>query len=378
MDPPPLPRRCRPSNAPRIHAPGAIWPILAVLAVVALLSLPTLTGSALETAGGTVGPTAAAAADSGCPPVNLPTPICHVFVIFMENQNESWVMRHAPFQEYLAKTYAFAPDYYSVIHYSYPNYVAATSGTETNYLNLHNEKNVVDLIKKAPGNLTWMAYFEDMPHPCDNTTAAGYRVAHNPFVFYTDIRDNQSYCQARDVNFTSYYASAKAGTLPNYAFFGPNSTHSCWKPGSGERLCDAWLRTFVSPMINSTEFNHTVIFITYDEGLETDYSGINGSSGGGHVYTVAVSPYACHGYSSTTQYNHYNLLTTTEWLLGLGRTGTNDSWTTHPPMKDLFCFGNSTGGAGGPSPPQGAGPLADSPSVPVAQAVVRSRVGLRG
>ena len=191
MDPPPLPRRCRPSNAPRIHAPGAIWPILAVLAVVALLSLPTLTGSALETAGGTVGPTAAAAADSGCPPVNLPTPICHVFVIFMENQNESWVMRHAPFQEYLAKTYAFAPDYYSVIHYSYPNYVAATSGTETNYLNLHNEKNVVDLIKKAPGNLTWMAYFEDMPHPCDNTTAAGYRVAHNPFVFYTDIRDNQ-------------------------------------------------------------------------------------------------------------------------------------------------------------------------------------------
>ena len=37
-------------------------------------------------------------------------------------------------------------------------------------------------------------------------------------------------------------------------------------------------------------------------------------------------------------YDTVSLLTTTEWLLDLGRTGHNDSWTRSPPMTDLFTF----------------------------------------
>jgi hypothetical protein len=333
------PRRGR---APRVVVTGV--PPGLVLAVLLLTSPGLPLGGDSAATGSVHSLPAANNTSSSCPQLTLPTPICHVFVIFLENQNESWVMKYGSFEEYVAKAFASASDYFSVEHYSYPNYVAATSGTATNYMNLHNEKNVVDLIRNAAGNLSWMAYLEDMPKPCENATAPGYRVAHNPFVFYTDIWDNQSYCQAHDVNFTSWYATAKSGNVPNYAFFGPNSTHSCWMAGSGVKVCDPWLRKFVSPMINSTYFASTAIFITYDEGPDTDLSGINGTTGGGHIYTAVVSPYACRDYASTTQYNHYDLLTTTEWLLGLGRTGYNDSWSQHPPMYDLFCFpGNSTG-----------------------------------
>jgi len=296
-------------------------------------------------------------------------------VIFLENQNVSWVLHHAPFQEYLAAKYAFASQYYSVIHYSYPNYVAATSGSETNYQHVHNKKNVVDLIRNATGKQTWMAYYEDMPTPCDNTTAPGYRTAHNPFVFYQDIWDNPSLCKPHDVNLTDFYAAENTSHMSNYVFIGPNSTHSCWQTGSGERICDPWLRGFVSPMVNSTWFKSSAIIVTYDEGLRTDFSGINGTKGGGHIYTAVVSPYACAGHNSTVQYNHYNLMTTTEWLLGLGRTGYNDSWTLHPPMYDMFCFPtNGTGGV--PVGWTGSGHLAGTTPTGIVQATWRTRDSL--
>jgi hypothetical protein len=313
----------------------------------------------------------AATTNSSCPSLKLPTPICHVIIIFLENQNVSWVLHHAPFQEYLAAKYAFASQYYSVIHYSYPNYVAATSGSETNFIHVHAKKNIVDLIRAANGTQTWMAYYEDMPVPCDNMTAPQYRIAHNPFVFYADIWNNPSLCKPHDVNFTALYAAENTSHMPNYVFIGPNNTHSCWQSGSGEKACDPWLRGFVSPMVNATWFKSAAIFITYDEGLRTDFSGINGTKGGGHVYTAVVSPFACMGHNSTTQYNHYNLMTTSEWLLGLGRTGYNDSWTLHPPMYDMFCFPNGTGGV--PVIWLGVSHLPATSSVSIAQATPRSR-----
>jgi hypothetical protein len=98
-------------------------------------------------------------------------------------------------------------------------------------------------------------------------------------------------------------------------------------------------------MLNQSFFNDSVFFITYDEGAFNSTLGANGTAGGGHVYTVAVSPYACTGFQSHYNYSHFNLLTTTEWLLGLNRTGTNDSWSLHRPMTDLFCFPPGSVGA---------------------------------
>ncbi|MFI5414165.1 MAG: hypothetical protein ACHQ16_00610, partial [Candidatus Lutacidiplasmatales archaeon] len=65
------------------------------------------------------------------------------------------------------------------------------------------------------------------------------------------------------------------------------------------------------------------------------------------------SPYAVPGFNSSTQYDDYNLLTSTEWLLGLGHTGHNDNWSANSPMQDLFSFPNKK--LHGPGLPVGPG-----------------------
>jgi hypothetical protein len=272
---------------------------------------------------------------SACAPQKFPTPICHVFIIFLENQDSYAVFQKAPFQAYLAHKYAYAGNFYSIEHYSFPAYVAATSGFLTNFIHPMNQTNVVDLMHSRTPSPTWGAYLEGMTTPCNQTHTSDYRVAHNPFVWYADVYNNRSSCKAHDMNFTGWSNALNKSVIPNYGFFGPNSTHSCWR---GVVKCDHWLGPWLSPLINDSFFNSSVFFIVYDEGFLNDTQSANGSVGGGHVYLSAVSPFACPGFVSHNNYTHYNLLTTTEWLLGLGRTGNNDNWTQHPPMQDLFCF----------------------------------------
>ncbi len=142
--------------------------------------------------------------------------------------------------------------------------------------------------------------------------------------------------------------------IPNYAFFSPAPVDDCWKYGLTS--CDKWLHGWLTPLINkSAVFSHSVFFITYDEGWVNDTQSSNGTAkGGGHVALLAVSPYACKGNTSQVPYNHYDLLTTTEWLLGLGNlpNPAQNNWTADPPMKDLFCFppSNGSGAPAGGSP----------------------------
>jgi acid phosphatase len=274
---------------------------------------------------------------SACPSLNLSTPICHVFIVFLENLNEPWVMAHGPFERYLAQKYAFAADFYSIEHYSFPAYTATTSGVANNYQHVLKLQNVVDSLNGHSPALSWGAFMQGMPYACDPTHSAQYRSAHNPFVYYADIWGNQTYCKSHDVGFSAWNQAVANNQTPNYGFFSPNITNECW--ASNITVCDTFLRQWMSPMLNDSFFQSSVFFLTYDEGSGNSTLGANGSVGGGHVYTAAISPYSCAGYSSTYNYTHYNLLTTTEWLLGLNGTGNaNDSWSLHPPMKDLFCF----------------------------------------
>ncbi|MCI4332331.1 MAG: alkaline phosphatase family protein [Thermoplasmata archaeon] len=308
---------------------GGLLAGLAAVGLLLVVPFPTGTPAGNGRASGSV--------QSACPTLNLTTPICHVFLVFLENRDEPFVMSHAPFERYLAHKYAFAGNFYSIEHYSFPAYTASTSGVANNYQHVMKLRNVVDLLNARSPNLTWDAFFQGMPYPCDQSAGHQYRAAHNPFVYYADIWGNQSYCQAHDVGFSKWNRDVARNQTPNYGFFSPNITNECWD--SNIHVCDTFLRTWMSPLINDSFFQSSVFFVTYDEGSPGSTLGANGTTGGGHVYTAAVSPYACPGYNSTYNYTHYNLLTTTEWLLGLNGTGNpNDSWTLHPPMKDLFCF----------------------------------------
>jgi Phosphoesterase family len=266
----------------------------------------------------------------------FPTPIEHVVVVLMENQNYSTVLADGPFEAYLARTYAVATNDYSVHHYSVPSYLAATSGIDDVGFSTYSAANIGDLADAA--DRSWAAFEQGMPYPCDTTTnwADGYDVDHNPFVMYKDIADNATRCDAHDLTWSSWTGDVAAGTIPNYSFVTPNTTND--DHNSTIPVGDAWLKSWLSPLLNdSTIFTDTAFLISYDESGTDSSPTVNGSSGG-QVYTVVVSPYS-RALSSDTFYNTFSLLTTAEWLLGLpGGTLGSDSWTEHSPMYGLFAF----------------------------------------
>ncbi|MFZ1022761.1 MAG: alkaline phosphatase family protein [Thermoplasmata archaeon] len=315
---------------------------------------------------------------------DFPTPIQHLIVLFMEDQNIADVLAQGPFERYLATNFAFAQDYDSITSDSLNNYEYATSGAEAD----SSASNVANLVN-ASGE-TWMDYGESMPSPCDTTDSLNinttlppsiigsdpdyivYDTNHTPFVHYLSAYSQfiggnaTAYCQAHVVNLDEWDQALASGTIPNYVWITPNDTdddHDC--PPTPTNCSgaiahgDAWLRAFLNPFLNSSLFASSAILLTYDYNDTEGYV-----VGPANVYFAAISPFAHRYFTSSVPYNPYNILTTTEYLLGLGHTGHNDGWTQIPPMTDLFNFNptfvltgtvmNSTGPVAG-APVEGDG-----------------------
>ncbi len=284
---------------------------------------------------------------------DFPTTIQHVVVIMDENKEWSTVWEHGPYEVSLARTYANLSQFYAIRQASWPSYVAATSGdTPPAGPTPINVQNLADLTT-AHGE-TWAQWSESAVGTCDRTdnVAHLYDTAHVPFVWYDDVYGNSAECNADVVpmTLTQMQTAFASGTLPNYLFITPNVyddghtySRTCTpgvtnQPIAETECADAWLQALLNPLIGNTPlFAHTAVFITYDQTQTSDNSGSIVGASGGHVYASVVSPVVIPGYSATTPYTDTNLLTTTEWLLGLpGGTLQNDNWTLHPPMEDLF------------------------------------------
>jgi hypothetical protein len=281
-----------------------------------------------------------------------PTPIRHVFVIYFENQEYNTTFANGPYEASLARTYANASQYYSYGHYSLPNYLAATSGLWTNSFQVTRAMNIAHLATSA--GLTWKQYSESIPYPCDPTSNGTYDIYHSPFMMYSYVASNPARCDRDVVGLSNFTTALDDHAAPNYALIVPNNTDD--DHDTNVSVGDAWLQQWLSPILKMPAFKTSVFFITYDEGT-TDWGVKGNNTGGGHLYFVAVSPYANKGYSSPTKYTDFNLLTTTEWLLGLGHTGMNDNWSQYPPMTDLFNFS----GAGSANVPAGSASVSSPP-----------------
>ncbi|MCI4331921.1 MAG: alkaline phosphatase family protein [Thermoplasmata archaeon] len=294
----------------------------------------------------------------------FPTPIQHVVVVYLENAEASTVLASGLFEEGLYDSYAHAPNAFSICHPSEPNYLAGTSGSPhgrcgTDAYTQISATNIGDLLETK--NRSWAGYMESMPSPCDLSNAYPYAVKHNPFVFYRDIVTNSSRCRSHDLPLSSWNASVAKGTIPSYSFITPNLRHD--GHDTSVAFADRWLKGWLTPLLSSRWYAHTVFFVTYDEG--TSNRGANGTTGGGHIYLATVSPFTSVGASVRTNVTLVNLLTTTEWLLGLGQLGRSDNWSAHPPMTALFDF-PPTAGASPPNPLalSSAGGLWAVPGVP--------------
>lgn len=270
---------------------------------------------------------------------SLPTPIQHVVVIYFENSNRTNTLTGSYFR-YLADTYAQASHYYAVCHPSAPNYLAGTGGTPlqcgSDGYKVYNSTNLGGLLQNA-GISSWSGFMESMPKPCDTSTSGLYVVKHNPFVYYSNILSSPTFCAQHDQNLTAWTTDVSAGTVPTFSWITPNMDNDGHQTSMA--YASNWLHGFLSPLVNDSWFASTAYLITVDEATGSgSSSGYNGTTGG-NVYFTLVSPYAHKGYTSTVDYSHYNMLTTVEWLLGLGSTGHNDGTSKFPAMKDLFQFG---------------------------------------
>jgi acid phosphatase len=244
----------------------------------------------------------------------------HVFIIVLENHEYGGVIGNpaAPYLNSLARSYGLATNYYGAAHPSLPNYLALTAGSTFGIASdctgcFVSARNIADQVD-ASGR-SWKAYMEDLPGPCYlGAFSGGYALKHDPFLYYTDIRNDPARC-ARVVPFTQFNADLAAGALPNYSWITPNLCHDMHD--CGVAAGDAWLGGVVPSILASPAWRSGgVLFITFDEGSTS--AGCCGDSYGGHVATLVISPLGRRGFRSGVAENHYSLLRAVEdaWRLG--------------------------------------------------------------
>jgi phosphatidylinositol-3-phosphatase len=261
----------------------------------------------------------------------------------LENENQAAVLQKGLFEKHLAQTYATASNYYAACHPSAANYLAITSGKTwqcgSDAYHVYSTTNLGTLVDAS--GLTWAAYDESMPKPCDKTSSGLYAVRHDPFLFYSDVVRDPAFCQSHVLNSKYFNQSAVSGTLPNLSFYTPNLLDD--GHNSNISFADRWLKEWLTLRLTESIFSSSVFFITYDESKNSD-AGYNGTAGG-KVYFAAVGPDVKADFQYKPNASPYNLLTTIEWLLGLGRTGHNDNWSLWPPMKSMFILPKENGPA---------------------------------
>jgi phosphatidylinositol-3-phosphatase len=259
----------------------------------------------------------------------------HVFIVVEENASYADVIGSSsmPYFNSLANTYGLATNYYANLHPSIPNYFELTVGktltiddSQTPQSFPVSDDNVVRELLAA--GKTWKSYAEDLPsagYTGGNT--AKYLVRHNPLAYMTDVQNTPAQAQNL-VPFSEFAADLPTANLPQYSFIVPNScddAHDC--PLS---TADAWLKTNIDPLINSSVFQKDgLLIIVFDEGNSLDFT-----QRGGHVAAVIISPFGKPAYKSIALYQHQSVLRL--MLEGLGVTKLPGDAATAPAMWEFF------------------------------------------
>lgn len=299
------------TNHPRVRATGATL----TLTVLALALLGSGCGSTrphqpqATPAEATPSPsvTAAAVQPSATQPCGVsqhpPQHYQHVVWILMENRDYPQIVgsSEAPYLNHLAQLCGLATDYRAITHPSLPNYIALTSGSTQGISDdgppSSHQLAVASIFSLLGGG--WASLDEAMPSPCDLSSTGEYATKHNPAVYYTNLA---SQCGRQDRPLTSPPDLSASFTMitPNLC----DDMHDC-----ATRSGDSWLSTEVPQLLDSPQYRsgQTAIFITWDEGIDTDQV----------VPTLVLAPTVVPGVRPATAYNHYSLLRTTEELLGL-------------------------------------------------------------
>lgn len=258
----------------------------------------------------------------------------HFFIIVDENKTYGSIIgnRQAPYINQLANRYALATNYSAITHPSFPNYLALTSGSTHGVTSDCNPPaagceldvpNIADEIQKS--GRSWKEYAESMPVNCYANNSGHYATKHNPFIYYSDIINNKTWCSSHVVPLTQLSEDLRTpATTPNFAMVTPDlcdDMHDC-SIATG----DGWLSKYVKLILNSKAFTSqpSVLVITWDEGNLLS----------NHIAAILAGRAVKSGYRSSTAYDHYSLLRTIEDVWQLPSLTANDQQAK--PMTEFF------------------------------------------
>jgi len=258
----------------------------------------------------------------------------HVIWVWMENHSYDTIIgsSQAPYINSLATECGLATNYHNISHPSLPNYIAATSGL--GYAAIKTFKSDCSPSKHcstpAPSIFgqgeTWKAYQESMPSNCFPGNSGEYAVRHNPPPYYSTLNG----CSTFDVPYPQLASDLASNTLPAFSFITPNVISDMHDGTIAQG--DSWLASNLPTIFNSPEYQSgsTAVFLTWDEGEggKATQCAANTTDVGCHVATIVISPSTQPGTTSSTLFNHYSLLGTTEQLLGLPQLGPASSFPT--------------------------------------------------
>jgi phosphatidylinositol-3-phosphatase len=251
----------------------------------------------------------------------------HVVWIWMENHSEEEIIGsgQAPYINSLASACGLASNYHNISHPSLPNYIGATSGLALASLaRFDSDCNPKRKCSTPAASVfaqvaSWRAYEESMPKNCDRRNKHEYAARHDPPPYYTTLAG----CAANDVPYTQLASDLTQGTLPAFSFVTPNLVDDMHDGSIAQG--DSWLSANLPAILRSSAYRagNVAVFVTWDEGEggSSNECAANTTDVGCHVATIVVSPSTAAGTNSSTLFNHYSLLRSTEQLLGVAALG---------------------------------------------------------
>jgi hypothetical protein len=257
-------------------------------------------------------------------PPRLVPDFAHIVVVVFENREFGSVIGNPQMPNYnrWAQENTLLTRHYAVTHPSLPNYLAliggGTFGITSNCTDCFVDAiSLPDLIE-ASGR-TWKTYQEDLPSLCYVGDTLYYAQKHNPFIYFTPIREDKERCERSVVPLSRL--DEDVPHLPDFVFITPNlcnSGHDCPLD-----QVDRWAGALMSRLLLGLEASPEpyLIILTWDEG-QGDHSccGLPVQAGG-RVATILISPQAKSGFQDNTPYTHYSLLKTIAEAWGLPYLG---------------------------------------------------------
>jgi hypothetical protein len=265
------------------------------------------------------------------------SPVAHVFVVAMENENISAVYGDDVGAPYINLTlipvYAHATGFIDQLPAgvpSEPHYVWLEAGTnafpdhtfttDSSPSATNSTASTAHLVTQiAAAGLSWTGYEEGLDTStgsCPIHSDGFYAPKHDPFVFFQDVVGSPpaattAGCAAHLKPLTALGADLTSGAMARYVFVTPNLCHDM----HGASGCpsadminagDDWLRSNIPPLLAFANANAGVVFVVWDEGDAT-----------GHLPFLALGPGVKPGYAGSQTYTHSSVLKTVEEILGL-------------------------------------------------------------